>query len=213
MPHIHGCAWIHDDIMKNYYKEGTYEYDTDKLPELVNKIVTCELPWLAQDLPDYPSRRVVQDLQSHTCSKTCKKKGTNCRFNYPRMPSEETIISLPIDKDSKVDQQKLEDSEVIIEKMRNYLQSEKFKPSESLRDILQHLKISPEAYKNALRVSKRGKQVVLKRKPSECAINNYNSRCLEVFQSNMDIQFCTDAYAVCTYVCDYWSKGMYINDI
>ena len=48
--------------------------------------------------------------------------------------------------------------------------------------------------------------MVLKRKPSECFINNYNRRFLSTFQSNMDLQFCFDAFAVVTYVCDYWSK-------
>ena len=55
-------------------------------------------------------------------------------------------------------------------------------------------------------MSDRGKQVVLKRRPNECYTNNYNKRFLDAYQANMDLQFCFDAYAVSTYVCDYWSK-------
>ena len=55
-------------------------------------------------------------------------------------------------------------------------------------------------------MSDRGKQIVLKRKPNERFVNNYNKRFIACYQANMDLQFCLDSYAVVTYVCDYWSK-------
>ena len=30
---------------------------------------------------------------------------------------------------------------------------------------------------------------------------------MQVWQANMDIQFCTDTYAIVTYITDYFSKG------
>lgn len=31
-------------------------------------------------------------------SQSCRKKGTECRFNFPRPPSEKTFITKPFDK-------------------------------------------------------------------------------------------------------------------
>ena len=94
----------------------------------------------------------------------------------------------------------------ILQKVKDHLESDKFNKEDSLADILNNLRIKENDYKNALKRSDRGRQVILKRKPSECYVNNYNKRCLKAFQANMDIQFCLDVYAVVTYVCDYWSK-------
>ena len=52
-------------------------------------------------------------------------------------------------------------------------------------EILKSLDIDDKEYENALKISERGKQVVLKRKPNECRINNYNKRLLKVYQANM----------------------------
>ena len=90
--------------------------------------------------------------------------------------------------------------------MKTYLESEEFDKNSTLEQILEKLEIDEEDYENALQVSERGKQVILKRRPNECFINNYNKRLITAYQANMDIQFCTDAYAVVTYICDYWSK-------
>ena len=37
-------------------------------------------------------------------------------------------------------------------------------------------------------------------------VSTTTKRFIRAFQANMDLQFCLDAYAVVTYVCDYWSK-------
>ena len=117
---------------------------------------------------------------------------------------------MPIDKSDEDSKEKLKSNKALLKKVSDYIESEKFDKSQSLESfyeaILKDLTINKDDYQDALRMSDRGKQVVLKRKPNECFINNYNKRFIGAWQANMDIQFCTDAYAVCTYVCDYWSK-------
>ena len=44
MPHIHGCAWLQGHVIKGYFKEGTFEYKVDKLPKLIDTMISCELP-------------------------------------------------------------------------------------------------------------------------------------------------------------------------
>ena len=170
------------------------------MKSLIDEFVSCELP------EEQELRQTVQELQSHKCTKTCKKKGPNCRFGFPRLPSKRTLISLPVNKEDKDQMDNFKYSKGLLQKMRDYLQSKDFNKDLDLDAILNLLKIDPEEYEQALVMSERGKQVVLKRKPSECFINNYNRRFLLSYQANMDIQFCLDSYAVVTYVCDYWSK-------
>ena len=38
-------------------------------------------------------------------------------------------------------------------------------------------------------------------------INSYNRDLLVLVESNMDLQFITDAYGTCGYVCNYQNKG------
>ena len=43
-PHIHGCAWMKKEEIKPYQVDDTFEYDNTKLPTLIDKFVSCELP-------------------------------------------------------------------------------------------------------------------------------------------------------------------------
>ena len=49
--------------------------------------------------------------------------------------------------------------------------------------------------------------IILKRRPDEMWVNNYNPIFLKAWQANMDIQFCMDSYAIITYITDYLTKG------
>ena len=198
-PHIHGCAWMKDDAIGPYLVDGSSEF-TEKVPDLIDKFVSCSLPDDEQD------RKIVQDLQSHKCTKTCTKKGPHCRFGFPKLPSNKTLIAHPKDKCDEDGQEELKSNLALLQKMKSYLENDENDRNRSLEDILKDLGLTSDEYHAALATSDRGKQVVLKRKPNECFINNYNLRFIDVFQANMDLQFCTDAYAVVTYVCDYWSK-------
>ena len=93
LPHIHGVAWMEKKFLEQYMKEDEFDYDLDKLPELIDQFVTCEIP------EDTFIKKLVEELQSHSHSKTCKKKGSFCRFDYPKLPSNRTLIARPKDKD------------------------------------------------------------------------------------------------------------------
>ena len=47
----------------------------------------------------------------------------------------------------------------------------------------------------------------LERETNEMFINAYNAKCLEIWNSNMDIQYCPDHYAVAVYIVSYMCKG------
>ena len=201
-PHIHGCAWMKEEVIEKHRVEGSFEYKTDD-KEFLNMIsthVSCQLP------EDEVLRRTVEELQTHKCTNTCTKKGPECRFGFPRLPSNETLIALPVDKSDEDAMERFKSGRLKLDKVRAYLDSAEFDNSLTLQQILDNLRIEKEDYENALRMSNRGKQVILKRKPNERRINNYNKQFISAYQANMDIQFCTDAFAVMTYMCDYWAK-------
>ena len=77
----------------------------------------------------------------------------------------------------------------------------------NLDTFLETLKISTHDYEEALKISERGKIVVLKRTLKERNVNNYNKEWMLAWRGNLDIQFCYDGYAVVTYITDYLSKG------
>ena len=81
-----------DDEIEPYRIENSAEHKLDKLPDLIDEFSSCELP------EEPKIRKTVLDLQTHKCSKTCRKKGPECRFGFPRLPSKRTIIAIPIGK-------------------------------------------------------------------------------------------------------------------
>ena len=62
-------------------------------------------------------------------------------------------------------------------------------------------------YQNALSISEKGRNVILKRKISERNINNYNKLFHSVWQANTDIQLGLDTHAVISYISDYVTKS------
>ncbi len=59
----------------------------------------------------------------------------------------------------------------------------------------------------ALEVSTKASVVILKRKPNECNINNYNASIMLARQANMDIQYVLNAYACVMFVASYIMKS------
>ena len=78
---------MHDAETKPYRIEGSAEYNEVRLPHQINRFVTYQIPETETE------RRIVLELQSQKCTKTCKKKGPECRFGFPRLPSNETVFS------------------------------------------------------------------------------------------------------------------------
>jgi hypothetical protein len=91
--------------------------------------------------------------------------------------------------------------------VRKILESSEFDDNMSITEILSKAYITTEEYYAALEVSSMGNKIVLKRTPKEIWINNYNPEWLRAWNGNMDIQVCTEIFAVVTYITDYYSKS------
>ena len=57
--------------------------DVENLVKFVDTFVTV-------NLDDQDVKGIVNEVNTHHHTKACRKKGTTCRFNYPRLPSTET---------------------------------------------------------------------------------------------------------------------------
>ena len=203
MPHIHGVFWLHKEDLKDYYVEdGTF--DKTKVVTLIDKWISCSLK-TGNPLLD----QVVKEVNVHRHSKSCKKYGTNCRFNFPRLPSDETLIASPLPSDMPEDERtnKMSAAKDVLEKVRNALiELNDENDDKNLEEFLQNLDISYSEYKEALKISQKGDIIILKRRVKERNVNNYHECFILAHLANMDIQFCLDLHAVVTYITDYFSK-------
>ena len=173
-------------------------------------------------------RDIVEQVQIHHHTKTCRKYGSKCRFNFPKFPSEQTIIAQPLCEDdfpTLLDMHKYQkDLESILTKVRHVLENldhyfshdklfkEHLLSKITLDEVLIHADIGHDLqsarykYYNALRVTRKGKVIILKRSVQEMWVNNYNSEWISAWNGNMDIQLCLDFFAICTYITDYYTK-------
>ena len=84
-PHMHCLFWVKDAPKLS-------EDDPSAVCDFIDQYVTCKLPSKSDDLELHDIVSSVQ-LHSKNHSKSCKKKGNVCRFNFPRPPSQQTFIS------------------------------------------------------------------------------------------------------------------------
>ena len=92
------------------------------LEEFADFAVTCTNK-------DPATRNIVKEVNIHQhFDKSCRKKGTDCRFGFPRFPTTETIISIPsriLYKDNPVkEKEMIEQSNKIKEKVLDAMNKE-----------------------------------------------------------------------------------------
>ncbi|KAK0145562.1 hypothetical protein N1851_015516 [Merluccius polli] len=97
-PHIHLLVWIKD-------APEFGDDDDDKIIKFIDQYITCQMP---DPNADPELHKIVSEVQVHSRnhSKSCKKGNVLCRFGFPKLPMDKTIITSPIvDDDDDDDQQ------------------------------------------------------------------------------------------------------------
>ena len=156
-----------------------------------------------------------------------------CRLRHPKFPIDKTEFLQAFPSD--IDEDQLKEAKKDYRKIKMYLlrltDGDVFKETEewkkfirlSFNEFLYELgflkekedmknqkkcKDARKRYLTALRCDvKSTGMVLLKRNTSDIFTNSYNKYLLKLFQSNMDIQFICDEYAVCEYICNYLTKN------
>ncbi|KAI4872883.1 hypothetical protein NFI96_009167 [Prochilodus magdalenae] len=210
-PHVHCLFWVENapQVDKN---------DDDEVVAFVDRFVTCEMP--SED--DTQMYEIVSGVQRHSKrhSKSCKKRGTPCRFNFPRPPSSRTFITRHKTETRKDDEKgespkhsmnvndiiDRELAEAIVKKVKDIL----LDPEANFHsddDLFASIGINQELFEAAyIRMTKKT-TFVLKRKPCDVWVNQYNKELLRCWNANMDIQFVVDAYSCIVYIISYISKA------
>ena len=224
--HVHGVLWLKmrevekvfpgiNNVYSKLRRGEVLSIDENRVAAIfIDSFITCSTNNEVQD--------IVEDVQYHRHSKSCRKHGDFCRFQYPKLPSDETIVAQPLDSSKYSSEKALKDEqkrlgeicsrvkEVLVEYdglLSSGLVSMQELEEITLDDILEQAGVSKASYRQALAVSKsRGTYVVLKRRPCEMNINNYNPEWIKAWNGNMDLQVCLDPFAVCTYITDYYTK-------
>ncbi|XP_046381067.2 uncharacterized protein LOC124152241 [Haliotis rufescens] len=213
-PHTHCLFWV----------ENAPKIDKDNdeaVKSFIDKYVTCEMPSVEIDEELY---NIVNSVQKHSTrhSKTCKKNGTTCRFNFPRPPSSETFISRPGGQDingkNKDEPNTLEqtcesvklmtniDAKAILKLIWQALTNDE-QTFESVDALFTAVGISQDMFEIACATLATKTNVVLKRKPNDVWVNQYNADLLRCWNANMDIQYVVDAYSCVVYIISYISKA------
>ena len=139
--------------------------------------------------------KIVQEVNKHHHTKTCRKHDTICRFKYPRYPAPETIIVKPCEgKTQKEIDEKLTKYRAILSKVRDVLEDEdqvqkimdkydkqtetKHEYNENMKKRIQNLcdiaDVEYDEYVKALGASKYGYSIIQRRDLDELYINSYN---------------------------------------
>lgn len=202
-PHAHCLFWVENAprVDKNT--------DSDCIA-FVDKYITCKIP------SNDELEEIVNSVQRHSKrhSKTCRKKGTTCRFNFPRLPSQRTFISRCA-KDKKhnlndfasLASMKVTDNQAqdVFNRLKEVLTTDIV--SLSTEQLFERIGISQGLMEKAHAKFAGKTSVVLERAPNAIWVNQYNEHLLHAWDANMDIQFVVDAYSCVVYIISYISKA------
>ncbi|XP_062574797.1 uncharacterized protein LOC134236639 [Saccostrea cucullata] len=202
-PHMHCLYWVEN--APNIDSDGE-----EVVCSFIDRYVSCAIP---SESDDAELRKSVLDVQQHSRkhSKSCKKKGTECRFNFPRPPSQKTFITSTQDEEtsneceteSKVNKEYAKEILLSVwERLQN--EDERIKTTEELFD---NLSLTQELYEEAYNMLSTKRSIVLKRCPHEVWTNQYNRCLLKSWDANMDIQFVLDPFSCIVYIVSYISKS------
>ena len=172
--------------------------------------------------------KIVTEVNTHHHSRTCMKRGTDCRFKYPRPPAPYTIIAEPLEDMEPAERKKIlkkhkdvitavldvmECSTIVEELMEKYDKGSEQAGDENkegrvkrIQELCKHAKVSYEDYIKALSTSKMGYAVVLQRDIDESYVNSYNAEWIRAWDANIDVQIALDFFSIITYIADYYSK-------
>ncbi|XP_071150937.1 uncharacterized protein, partial [Mytilus edulis] len=201
-PHAHCLFWIKDAPLLDTHDDKT-------VCDFVDKYVTCDLPDVIVD-PEL--HEIVTHVQQHSKnhSKSCAKKGTKCRFNFPRPPSENTFISRTpsttgptVQRSSKQTHSFAKD---VLLRLWNTINNANLEHI-TTENLFTAAGISQEEFESASNILTKRTNITLKRKPADSWINQYNPSLLRCWNANMDLQYITDAYSCVMYIISYISKA------
>ncbi|KAE8296893.1 hypothetical protein D5F01_LYC03504 [Larimichthys crocea] len=231
-PHIHLLVWIKDA------PEFEDLQDDSIVIKFIDQYITCQMP---DPNADPELHKIVSEVQVHSRnhSKSCKKGNVMCRFGFPKLPMDKTILTYPTpddddDDDNDNDQQqsaqknrhkgkkgkrksralRLRQNEAKdkLQTLRNYI-SDPNVSFNNLSELLEKCNLTYEEYQKHVTNLTMSNVIVLKRHPKDCWVNGYNPDLLRAWNANMDIQFVLAEYSCLMYMISYEFLNDVIRDV
>ena len=146
LPHAHCLLWVKD--------APKIDKDPDNVCAFIDKYITAVIPPIAPE--NEHDIKLMENLQKHTHSDYCLRN-KSCHFCFPKPPTIKVLISRP----------SIDDNDEIIENAKSVLQTvENTLTTVDIHDIstqhlLQDINLDIETYMDALKISKRGPNVIL----------------------------------------------------
>ena len=232
-PHIHGVLWLDleklEKMNENLVESGEdepkifpnlksafrklkadEELTDDDLGSLQNLVDTFSTVCIDPNVVGAETARIARQVNTHSHTYTCtKKERENCRFHFPRFPSQRTIIRRPwrLNKDTEERKKELK---LILKRVQDVLQNEEVikELKESCKDeedyerrlsqgidlLLKAANVSQNDYYEALSYGA-GYGVIHKRGLEEIFVNPYNIDWLRAWDANIDFSFAFDFHA------------------
>ena len=208
-PHIHMVVWVEN--APRYSEESE-----DEVIEFIDKYISCEVP----PESDKELHEIVTSVQTHSKNhtKSCRKGGKVCRYNFPKPPSNRTFICEPADRiqgnedDPKyqdaLDKRKEEENEAkqTLKTIWELIADSDADETE-WNEILKRAKTTQSEFEKCLTTLAQRRTPYLKRRVKDQWINNYNPHLIRCWNGNMDIQYVLDPYAVAMYIVSYITKS------
>ena len=134
---------------------------------------------------------------------TTVAKTNRAHFGFPKPPATKTIISQPpLDHQDKI----VNNAKSLLQTVQNALTTTNVH-NKSTQEFLQDINLDVETYMDALQISQRGPNVILKQNPRDVFINSCNKDILSFWRGNVDLQYVINEIATVKYVCSYMTKG------
>ena len=130
----------------------------DVMCVFIDKYITAVIPPVASE--NKHDTKLVENLQKHTHSDYCCRN-KYCHFCFPRPPTTKALISQPpIDDHDKI----MENTKSLLQTVQNTLTTLDVH-NKSTQHFLEEINLDVEKYMNALKISQRGPNVILKQNP------------------------------------------------
>ncbi|XP_030832915.1 uncharacterized protein LOC584759 isoform X5 [Strongylocentrotus purpuratus] len=192
-PHTHCLFWVKDAPEHGYSSD-------EEVVSFIDKYISCKIP---SEQEDPELHEIITHVQQHSKkhSKSCKKKGKTCRFNFPRPPSDRTCVLYP--KEGNPDE--IDSAKQLLESIKNAVNQENNYTNVS--DLFRDCNTTQTEFETATRLLAKQEILIKKRDPKDVWINQYNPFLLRAWNANMDLQFVMDVYACVRYIVSYISKS------
>ena len=119
--------------------------------QIHNSSHTSSSTWKWNDI------KLMDNLQKHTHSDYCHRN-KSCHFGFPKPPATKTLISQPpIDDHDKI----MDNTKSLLQTVQNTLKTA-YVHHKSTQQVQQEINLAVETYMDALKISQRGPNVILK---------------------------------------------------